>query len=203
LASDASSGGIGSAIRSTLCLALLLAAAALLAPAAGAVQVYHSDEEALALAFPDATRIEPRTVTLDEAGRARVAEQLGYGVRDRMVVLREAWRGDTLLGRALVLEELGKSLPFRFLVAITPDGKVDQVLLLNYREPRGYEIERDAFRVQYQGKALADPIRRGQDIRNVTGATISVDSLSRGVRRALALSEAATGAAPTTASRGG
>ena len=58
-----------------------------------------------------------------------------------------------------------------------------------FREPRGGEIDRARFRAQYHGKTLADPIRRGRDIRNITGATISVDSLSRGVRRALALHE--------------
>lgn len=170
----------------------MLAAAA--AVPARAVQVYHTDAEALALAFPDATRIEQRAVTLDEAALARVSRHAGYAVRDRTVLLREAYRGDALVGRALVLEELGKTLPFRFLVAIAPDGKVDQVLLLAYREPRGYEIERDAFRDQYRGKALGDPVRRGEDVRNVTGATISVDSLSRGVRRALALCAEATSA---------
>jgi len=177
--------------RARVAALLLVAVTAL--PAA-AVQVYHTDAEALAIAFPDATRIEQRSVLLDDAAQARVAQQLGYAARDRAVVLREAFRGDVLVGRALVLEEIGKTLPFRFLVAITPDGRVDQVLLLTYREPRGYEIEREAFRDQYRGKALGDPIRRGEDIRNVTGATLSVDSLSRGVRRALALYAEATSA---------
>ena len=190
-------------MRGMLRAALLLAAACFAALPAGAVQVYHTDDEALALAFPDATRIEQRVVSLTEAEQARVAAELGYAARDRTVVLREAFHGDALLGHALVLEEIAKTLPFRFLVAITPEGKVDQVLLLTYREPRGYEIERDAFRAQYQGKALADPIRRGEDIRNLTGATISVDSLSRGVRRALALCGVAIGALPATASTGG
>ena len=172
---------------------------------ASAVQVYHTDQEALALAFPDATRIGRRTMVLDEAARAKIAEKLGYATRDRVVVVQEAFRGDALLGRALVLEEIGKTLPFRFLVAVSPEGRVEQVLLLNYREPRGQEIEREAFRAQYQGKGIEDPIRRGQDIRNVTGATISVDSLSRGVRRALVLVEIAGGASPdaATANTGG
>lgn len=184
---------------SAIAAALLWVAAAVLP--ARAVQVYHSDAEALTLAFPDATRIEQRVVTLDTEALARVSREIGYTARDRSVLLREAFRGDVLLGRALVLEEIGKTLPFRFLVAITPDGKVDQVLLLAYREPRGYEIEREAFRDQYHGKTLGDSIRRGEDIRNVTGATLSVDSLSRGVRRALALCAEAT-TAPAARSGG-
>lgn len=185
--------------------AVVLWLAMLGAVPARAAQVYHTDEQALALAFPDATRTARRTLVLDDSARAKLAERLGYATRDRVVVLHEAYRGDVLAGRALVLEEIGKTLPFRFLVAIRPDGRVDQVLLLAYREPRGFEIEREAFRAQYSGKALGDPIRRGQDIRNVTGATLSVDSLSRGVRRALALAEIAAASAPdaATAQTGG
>jgi len=162
----------------------------LLLPLLLAGTVYHTDEEALALAFPEATRLALRTLELDEAARARISEEVGYPIRERVVVLHEGWRGQELLGRAYILEEIGKTLPFRFLVAIRPDGTVDQVLLLTYREPRGFEIERDAFRGQYRGKSLADPIRRGADIRNVSGATLSVDALSRGVRRALAIDRA-------------
>ena len=167
---------------------------AVTARAAAAVEVYHTDAEALAIAFPDATRIEQRSVLLDDAAQARVAQQLGYAARDRAVVLREAFRGDVLVGRALVLEEIGRASRLGVVVGLTADGRVDQELLLTYREPRGYEIEREAFRDQYRGKALGDPIRRGEDIRNVTGATLSVDSLSRGVRRALALYAEATSA---------
>lgn len=162
-------------------------AALVLAPWLVAATVHHSDEEALALAFPDASRIEHRTMVLDDGLRARVAERLGRPTRDHLVVLHEAWKDDALIGRAVVLDEIGKTLPFRFLVSVRPDGSVDQVLLLTYRESRGGEIERASFRAQYEGKKLGDPIRRGDDIRNVSGATLSVDSLSRGVRRALVL----------------
>ncbi len=170
-----------------LLLALGLGAAA---PGAGATTVYHTEEEALRVAFPTATSFEAQPRPLSEELRDRVSERVGYPIRERLVVIHEASADGALLGRAIVLDEIGKTMPFRFLVAFRPDGAVDQVLLLTYREPRGSEIEREAFRAQYRGKTLADPIRRGDDIRNISGATISVDSLSRGVRRALALEEA-------------
>lgn len=182
-----------------------MAALALCLPLLLGTRVYYSEEEALAAAFPDATAIEPVTHLLDDAERERAAERSGRPVRDRLVIFHEAYRGDTWLGRALILKEVGKQLPFRFLVAIGPDASVQQVLLLHFREPRGGEIERAAFRAQYRGKTLEDPIRRGEDIRNITGATLSVDALTRGVRRALALS-AVLGSAPpkhASASQGG
>ncbi|HVP28341.1 MAG TPA: FMN-binding protein [Myxococcota bacterium] len=164
-----------------------LGLAALLLPTLLGATVYHTEDEAVAIAFPDATRVESTNVVLDDDLQAKVSAQVGYPIKERLLVLREAYRGDVLLGRAFALDEIAKTLPFRFLVALRPDGAVDQVLVLTYRESRGAEIERSTFREQYEGKTLKDPIRRGEDIRNVSGATISVDSLSRGVRRALAL----------------
>jgi hypothetical protein len=190
-------GGAGRAQR-VLAGALLAA----LAPVLLGVQVYHSEEEALHLAFPDATSFEEEVHLVDEAARRRVTERAGAPGRERVVTLHVARREGRIVGRALVLKEIGKSLPFRFLVAIRPDGAVEQVLLLDYREPRGDEVRRGVFRRQYVGKRLDDPIRRGRDIRNISGATISVDSLSRGVRRALALHEELVGA-PAAARHGG
>jgi len=176
-----------------------LGLAALLAlPILLGATVFHSVDEAMAIAFPGASRVDARNVVLGEGVRAQVSQQVGYPIKERLVVLREAWDGETLLGRAFTLDEIGKTLPFRFLVALRPDGVVEQVLVLTYRESRGYEIERASFRNQYEGKTLGDPIRRGDDIRNVSGATISVDSLSRGVRRAFAIWAAL---APTEANR--
>ena len=177
----------GRVALASLLVALCLAAAA---PVASATTVYHTEEEALRIAFPTATRFDAQPRPLGAELRDRVSERVGYPIRERLVLIHEASAGGDLVGRAIVLDEIGKTMPFRFLVAFRPDGAVDEVLLLTYREPRGGEIEREAFRAQYAGKTLADPIRRGDDIRNISGATISVDSLSRGVRRALALQEA-------------
>jgi len=178
------------AARVALAAWLVAMCVCLAAPIARATTVYHTEEEALRVAFPAATRFDAQPRPLDAELRDRVSERVGYPIRERLVVIHEASAGGDVIGRAIVLDEIGKTMPFRFLVAFRPDGAVDEVLLLTYREPRGAEIEREAFRAQYRGKTLADPIRRGDDIRNISGATISVDSLSRGVRRALALLEA-------------
>lgn len=150
-------------------------------------RVYMTEEEALRIAFPEASRIEARRFELGEAARVELSSALGYRIRERSVVLHEAMNGDALLGHGIFMREVGKRLPMTFFVAIGPGGSVDQVLLLEFREPRGYEVEAEAFRRQYRGRTVRDPIRRGRDIRNVSGATMSVDAMSRGVRRALVL----------------
>ncbi len=56
-----------------------------------------------------------------------------------------------------------------------------------FREARGSEVGRKRFNVQYEGKTVLDPIRINKDIINITGATMSVRSISAGVKRVLVL----------------
>jgi hypothetical protein len=60
---------------------------------------------------------------------------------------------------------------------------------LVYREARGSEVRTKRFNYQYQGKNLDDPIRINRDIINITGATMSVRSMSAGVKRVLVLTD--------------
>lgn len=169
-------------------LARAITALGLLVSATGA-RAYVSEVGALAQVFPGATQISSQQFLVDDAQRAELQSALGYRPRERIVTLHSGRRDGQLLGHALVMNDVAKTLRVTFLVAIDPEGRVDQVVLLAFREPRGQEIEREVFRRQYVGLTRADPIRRGHDIRNISGATLSVDAMSRGVKRALLLLE--------------
>jgi hypothetical protein len=148
-------------------------------------RVYLTEEDALRIAFPEATRLSERVFEIGDGKREELAEQLGYKPRERGVIFYEASKDGTVIGHALVMDEIGKHLPLTFLVSIQPGGKVDQVMLLAFREPRGDEVKSPIFLRQYRGKTVVDPIRRNRDIRNISGATMSVDAMNRGLRRAL------------------
>ena len=104
---------------------------------------------------------------------------------DSYTVLRVS-RKDSLLGFAEVGNVIGKDQPITFLVAIGPDDRLKDVDILVYREPRGGEVAYEAWRKQFRGKTAADSIRVGKGIRSISGATISVHSVTAGVRRMLA-----------------
>jgi hypothetical protein len=61
------------------------------------------------------------------------------------------------------------------------------VELMVFREARGSEVGRKRFNSQYEGKTVLDPIRINKDIINISGATMSVRSISAGVKRVLVL----------------
>lgn len=102
--------------------------------------------------------------------------------RDRTLHARDGYRVD---GYAVLQHTIGKHKPITYMTGVDLDGEVTNVEVLVYRESRGSEVRKDRFNYQYEGKTVYDPIRINRDIINVSGATMSVRSMSAGVKRAL------------------
>ena len=94
-------------------------------------------------------------------------------------------RADSLLGFAVVRDVKGKDQPITFLVATDTADRLRDVDILVYREPYGGEVAYDAWRRQFRGKSRDDALQVGRDIRTISGATISVNAVTLGVRNAL------------------
>lgn len=173
------------ALMRTYFVAVLLAAA--LAAEDGDITVYQTEDQAVRECFPSADAFGSEAIRLDDAARGRVAERAGRKVYEREVLVRSAWKGDALLGYAVVSEDLGCYKPITYLVATDAAGRVLEIRILVYRESRGGEVARKRFRAQFEGKSLGDPIRQDRDITNVSGATTSVRAITDGVRKVLAV----------------
>jgi Na+-translocating ferredoxin:NAD+ oxidoreductase RnfG subunit len=105
-------------------------------------------------------------------------------VVDSQTVYRVS-RGGALLGFAEVRNVKGKEQPITYLVAVDSAGATRDIDILVYRETQGGEVAYDSWRKQFRGKTGADPVEIGKDIRNISGATISSNSVTRSVRLAL------------------
>lgn len=127
----------------------------------------------------------------DPKVQASLGRIFGPGLRvdtlrmDSRVVIRVK-RGDSLLGFAQVRNVKGKDQPITFLVAIDPAARLRDVDILVYREPYGGEVAYEAWRRQFRGKTAADPMEVDRDIRGISGATISVNAVTDGIRQSLA-----------------
>jgi hypothetical protein len=87
----------------------------------------------------------------------------------------------------MVHNTIGKHKHMTYMVGVDSNGACSDVELMVFREARGSEVGRKRFNVQYEGKTVLDPIRINKDIINITGATMSVRSISAGVKRVLVL----------------
>ncbi len=169
----------------------LAVAVLLLPPSAYAekVDVYLTLEEAPKAVFPEADSFERNDVEVNDAMRRRMKKLIGRlkpTIWEPFYISFIAAKQEEVIGYAVICEEIGKHRPITFIVAAYPDGSVKDVALMMYREPVGEEVRYRAFLKQFAGKNLENPIFPRRDIKNVTGATLSVRAMSRGVRKALA-----------------
>lgn len=138
----------------------------------------------LAAAALGPSQVAERTV---QASIARIFGRgaVGSHVRADSADVLRVMRGDSLLGFAQIREARGKEQPITFLVAIDPVNRLKDVDILVYREPYGGEVAYESWRRQFRGQGVDAPLVPGRDIRSISGATISVNAVTTGVRLAL------------------
>jgi Na+-translocating ferredoxin:NAD+ oxidoreductase RnfG subunit len=179
-----------------LCAALLLELAAPGWAQEKGTQIFLALEKAPQVVLPDADAWEKQEIRLNPEQLAR-AKQLAAPARPSIweptFVTFIGRKAGSIVGYAIVCEEIGKHRPITFIVSAGPDGRVRDTAIMAYREPIGGEVRQSRFLKQFSEKSLQDPIMQHKDIRNISGATLSVQALSRGVRKALAVMKVAYG----------
>jgi Na+-translocating ferredoxin:NAD+ oxidoreductase RnfG subunit len=158
---------------------LPVAAVAVCQPAQA--MVYMSVEQVQQLMF-GAQPLTPVPVAVSASEIATIERETGTRYYAGSV---RAWKADD--GYLFVDAVIGKHDLINYAVALTNDGKVRQVEILEYREAYGGEVRGAGWRKQFVGRSHADPVTVGRDIQNISGATLSCQHLTDGIRRLLAL----------------
>ena len=156
--------------------------------------IFLKEEEAPKAVFPDATaflrQVIPATAELKDKIKLRMGKTPTSIWQDSYVTF-VAMKGEAVLGYAVIVDEIGKHRPITFVVGIGADHKIKDVALMVYREAYGGEVRDRRFLQQYRGKELKDPLLPFRDVQNISGATLSVEAIGRGSKKALALVESA------------
>ncbi|MDY7538824.1 FMN-binding protein [Undibacterium sp. RTI2.1] len=161
-----------------------------IAQPAYAVQ-YHTQEQVQHVLFPLATEYKEKGFLLTQAQRKAIANNANVRVRDSQIRLWEAHSAQGLQGYILIDEVTGKHDAITYAVAISTQGKLLGVEIMDYRELYGEHVRDQRWRAQFVGKSVADPIKLDEDIKNISGATLSCSHVTDGVRRLVATFEVA------------
>ena len=146
--------------------------------------VYLTKKEALAVAFPGAEQIKKEKKWLTDRQREAIGKILGEEYKERRLTYYFGLNDEGQpLGAMVIGNEIGRSYPITFMVVINPDGTVKDVEIMVYREPHGWEVRFESFLSQFFGRDAGNPF---DDISNITGATLSVRSMTRGVKKTVA-----------------
>lgn len=159
---------------------------ALVGSTSGYAVTYFTTEQVQAALFPGvALNSLPRTLTSAEA--AAVEKASGVRVRKKELRVWQAPDG----GWLLIDDVLGKHEFITYALALTSAGAVRQIEIMDYRESYGYQIRNDPWRAQFSGKTSVAPLKLDDDIKNISGATLSCRHVTDGVKRLLATYEIA------------
>jgi len=168
---------------------VLAPAAALVAPAPVFAVDYLTVDQAQRLLFPDADAFQHRELTLDAGQRRQLGDRLGTAPRASWQIGLALHQGQPL-GLVVVDDVIGKFERITYATALGTDGTVRGLEILSYRESHGFEVRLPAWRKQFLGKTAASPLRVGEDIANISGATLSCHHVTEGVRRVVAVVDA-------------
>jgi FMN-binding domain len=152
--------------------------------------IFLREEEAPKAVFPEGTSFDRKMIRSTEELKEKIRQRMGKAktsVWEDSYVTFIAKKGDAILGYAVIVDEIGKHRPITFVVGVGNDRKIKDAALMVYREAYGGEVRDRRFLQQYKGKELKDPLLPYRDIQNISGATLSVEAIGRGSKKALAL----------------
>ena len=147
----------------------------------GQAERFLTAEEALRLCFPKAQRFETLTLELRRDELKAIESETKQRIRKNEIKLWLALPYGVLMADQVI----GKHDFIDYAVAISTNGSVKQVEILEYREHYGGQVRQPKWREQLQGKTVRDRIKLGGDIYNITGATLSCRHVTEGVKKLL------------------
>ncbi len=124
---------------------------------------------------------EPKKLWIKKDIKAEIKKILGHDLK--MLRLRY-WDDNTK--RAWILEEIGRDKPIT-VGLVTSDGKILDVKVLIFRESRGWEVRYPFFTDQFKDATLVAGNNLDRKIDGISGATLSVNALTKLGRLALFL----------------
>jgi Na+-translocating ferredoxin:NAD+ oxidoreductase RnfG subunit len=151
--------------------------------------VYLEIEEARKLLLPQAASFQPWPIALDAQALATIAQATQTRVPTGYAPT--VWVGldaqGARVGFVLADHVIGRYEWIDYAAGYGADGTLTQVEVLAYRESHGAEIRNLAWRRQFSGRKGPAQMRFNEEIRNISGATLSCQHVTEGVQRLSAL----------------
>lgn len=160
---------------------LLLPAAIVAVAAPAYAKTYLTIEQAQQLMFPGATFTQ-QPLTLTDGQVKAIQEASNTDVLNRQLHLWKASTG----GWFIADEVVGKHEFIPIAVGLDASGAVKSIEILAYHEAFGEQVRNPKWLAQFVGKRNGGTLKLTQDIQNISGATLSCDHITKGIRRLLA-----------------
>jgi len=144
---------------------------------------YLTPQQAEKICFPEADSFKWHTTYFTAAQIKAVKAAANITKIHRGVWYGLAYQKDKIIGALIFDKVIGKHEYIDYVIAITPEGKVRQIEILEYRESWGGEVRRSSWRKQFVGKTTQSKLKLHDGIHNISGATMSCRHITDGVRK--------------------
>lgn len=151
-------------------------------------EVFYAQDEAIQLAFPQAESVEKKTFVLTDAQKVLAEHKAHASIASHLVTFYLGKKEGQPLGYALIDSRPVRSQNITYLVLINTQARIEKVVVLAFNEPPEYIVSPE-WNKQFVDKERTSVLMPGQDIQGIAGSTLSVNAMSEGVRKALALHE--------------
>jgi hypothetical protein len=146
--------------------------------------VYLEVEQAQRLLLPQADAFQPRVLNLGETELTSLARHTETQVPRRFAPrVWEALSAGKSVGWVMADRVVGKVDLIDYALGFDRDASIVGLEILAYRESHGGEVRQAAWRGQFKGRKGAASLRFPEEIRNISGATLSCQHLTEGVQR--------------------
>ena len=106
-------------------------------------------------------------------------QKISFNINELYQLKEEA----KLMGYLYLSKAASRSDVIDYMVIFSPDFKILKVKVLIYREEYGGEVGSKRWLKQFIGKSAGEDMKFGHDIQNISGATISARSMTKGVEK--------------------
>jgi|TARA_B110000881_G_scaffold68086_1_gene58827 Na+-translocating ferredoxin:NAD+ oxidoreductase RnfG subunit len=141
-------------------------------------EVYMNTEQAKEVLW-QATAMSPVAIVLTNDQMDAIEDASGIWVGNENL---KAWKTETG-GWFIIDQVVGKHEMIDLAVALTNEGKVKGIEVLQYREAYGSGVKHPKWLAQFLGKDHTEHLQLGNQIHNLSGGTLSSRHIMEGVTR--------------------
>jgi len=153
-------------------------------------QVFKTQQQALQEAFPNSDSIERKTLFLTDEQVNQIQRLAKTELESKIVTFYVGGKADSITGYAFFESNIVRTKPETFVVVLDKKARVKFVEVLAFYEPLDYLPTSNWFTL-FTDKILSEELWPKRNIHNITGATLSVQAITQGVRKMLAIYQVA------------
>jgi len=151
------------------------------------LQIFLKQEDALEKVFAGCDTVESEYLVLTSEGHEYFKELLKRPFLAKTFPVYIGKKDGEVDRYAIITEEMGCFHPITWIMSTDSEGNILKTAVMIYRETRGHEITRKRFLHQFKGKSIDAPLSINKDVIRITGATVSVRAVCRGIKKVLTI----------------